>query len=178
MTDGQDKVANGAMSGAGGTIAERGVAPSVGGAIVVFPIVSGAVILISATAVVAAMVALGLGYGLGAWKQSELSTLGAAISLIGGLAGLFPVWFLSRQSLQAGAMGFMAGIVIRLVICGTAVLIARGMMESTRDARFFSIWVAGWYLALLAIEVKLLSSYLSKAGRAAAASGQTPTPDS
>lgn len=76
------------------------------------------------------------------------------------IVGLLPVWWFSRKSLQGAAMGFMAGMLLRMAVCGIAIVVG-GRMEGV-SSQAWSLWVAGWYMYVLTVEVSLVGRYLAR----------------
>ncbi len=91
--------------------------------------------------------------------QAEASLLAAVLCAVASVLSLLPVWWLSKQSLQAGAMGFFVGMMIRMILCGAAALMA-GSWLAQREASQFSMWIAGWYLVTLVLDVWLVGKYV------------------
>ena len=125
----------------------------------VFPIVKASLTLIVVVLAVAACV-----YGLldGVFhleSQARPSMVGAFISLVVGLSGFVPVWLMSQKSAHGGAYGFMVSILVRCVVGFAAVAWLRWGAGSA-DAQTTLMWVAGWYMLVLAVEVKMISSHV------------------
>lgn len=132
-----------------------------------FPILRAAAWLGLWTVMLAAVVHVVLSLQDATRGFTKLNLLAAAVCGGSGLVGLLPVWWTSRNTPDAGAMGFLAGILFRMFVAGGAVLYAMWGTDWAA-AQTFSLWVAGWYLAVLLIEVKLVSSHVLKyAGPAA-----------
>jgi hypothetical protein len=144
----------------------------------VFPIQRGALTLALTIAVVAAAFYVALG-AVGYPTHARLSTLAAVICGGAGVIGLLPVWSLSRRHPHGAAYGFMAGILFRMVVAGGAVVVAQWVLRMP-DAQPLSMWIAGWYLIVLVVEVKLVSSHVLAAGTAvnATARGVALDPES
>ncbi len=91
--------------------------------------------------------------------------IAAAICAGAGVLGLLPTWLMSRNPAQPGgvvqgaAMGFLAGMLFRMAVAGGVVVVLQFVIRHP-DARPLSMWIAGWYLIVLAVEVKLVSSYV------------------
>jgi len=127
----------------------------------VFPIVKASLTLASVVLVAVAVVFGVLSYALGLTEQAGLSLLGAAISLAIGLTGLMPVWLMSRSSAHGSAYGFMVSILVRVVVGGLAIAWFRfGGGASGGNGEATLMWVAGWYMLVLGVEVKLISSHV------------------
>lgn len=124
----------------------------------VFPIVKASTTLASVVLVAAAAVFGVLSYVLGLTEQAGLSLMGAAVSLVIGLMGFVPVWLLSRGSSHGSAYGFMVSIFVRVVVGGAAVAWLRWGGVSNGEATL--MWVAGYYMLVLGVEVKLISSHV------------------
>jgi len=124
----------------------------------VFPIVKASLTL-TAVLLVSAGVVFGLLMGiLGMPKQAGLSLIGALVSLSIGLSGFLPVWLMSRRSSYGSAYGFLVSILVRCVVGAAAVAWLRwGGVPGTQAA---VMWVAGWYMLVLGVEVKLISSHV------------------
>lgn len=133
--------------------------PAPAGNPVPFPIVRAVAVLGGVVLLVAAGVYLILS-GLGRPVHAEQNLIAAAVCGGAGLVGLLPVWALSRNSSHGAAMGFMAGIVLRLFVAGGVVLGAQ--FQGYEHAQILSLWVAGWYLMVLMIEVKLVAGFALK----------------
>ena len=106
-----------------------------------------------------ALVATGVCLALGYPGQIKLNLLAAAVCGGAGLIGLLPVWLMSRHSAYGAAMGFMAGVMFRMFVAGGIVLYTQWGLH-WESASAFTFWIAGWYLAVLALEVKLVSSHV------------------
>ncbi len=127
----------------------------------VFPIVKASMTLIAVVLVSASAVFGGLAYGLGLTEQAGLSLQGAVVSLAIGLSGFVPVWLMSRNSAQGGAYGFMVSILVRVVVGGLAVAWFRfGGGAEGGHGEATLMWIAGWYMLVLGVEVKLISSHV------------------
>jgi hypothetical protein len=129
-----------------------------------FPIVKASLTL-SAVVLVAAGAVYGVLGGALQWhEQAGLSLIGAFIGLVIGLTGFVPVWLMSRGSSFGGAYGFMVSIVLRVVVGGAVVtwLYMGSGMANAEDAL---MWVAGWYMLVLGVETKLVSSHILAATR-------------
>lgn len=124
----------------------------------VFPIVKAsltltAVLLASAGAVFGLLVGV---FGMDA--QARLSLIGAFVSLGIGLSGFVPVWLMSRRSSYGSAYGFLVSILVRsLVGLGAVAWLRWGGVPGGAGAL---MWVAGWYMLVLGVEVKLISSHV------------------
>jgi len=129
-----------------------------------FPIVKASLTLSTAVLVVAGAM-YGVLAGVMHWyQQAGLSLVGAAVSLMIGLSGFVPVWWMSRRSSFGGAYGFMVSIAVRVVVGGAAVIWLRwGSGLAHGDDAL--LWVAGWYMLVLGIETKLVSSHILAATR-------------
>ena len=125
----------------------------------VFPIVKASLTL---TGVVAAASLVVYGLLIGVLKieaQAQPSLLGAVVSLVIGLSGFVPVWLMSRNSMHGSAYGFMVSIPVRIVVGFAAVAWLR-WGAGIGDAQTLLMWVAGWYMLVLAVEVKLISTHV------------------
>ncbi|MEE9405341.1 MAG: hypothetical protein V3V20_10630 [Algisphaera sp.] len=91
--------------------------------------------------------------------NAKLNLIAAAICGVSGILALIPVWLGSKASTHGGAAGFMAGILVRMALTGGIVLYLQWGTQWPH-ARHLSFWVAGWYLGVLLVEVKLISSYV------------------
>lgn len=107
----------------------------------------------------------------GGWDAQKPYAIYAGL-VCGGAAivALIPVWLLSRKSVQGAAMGFMAGILVRMALCGFAVVWG-GRMEGV-DRMSWSMWIAGWYMLVLVIEVGLVGRYIARAKLAGVTTNQ------
>lgn len=141
----------------------------------VFPVVRAAAVIAGVTLVVA-----GLGYaGLrlaGQPLHADLNLLAAAICGGTGLIALLPVWLGSKQSSHGAAFGFMAGILIRMAVAGGVVMVLTWATDWPH-AVDLSYWVAGWYLLILMVEVKLISSFVTTVAPGAPRYPQFTPPD-
>jgi hypothetical protein len=95
----------------------------------------------------------------GAPGQAEASLLASVLCAAAGVLSLLPTWWLSKQSMQAGAMGFFVGMMIRMILCGSAALLSEHWL-SHAEASQFSLWIAGWYLVTLVLDVWLVGKYV------------------
>lgn len=94
--------------------------------------------------------------------RGDLEPMNHAAALVCGAAGLtslVPVWVLSFRSLSAAALGFLAGTLVRLALCGAAVLAAGHWLDRVASDRF-GLWVAGWYVATLMLDVWLVGAFV------------------
>lgn len=96
---------------------------------------------------------------LGWDEQAGLSFAAAAVSMMIGLVGFIPVWLMSRRSSFGSAYGFMVSIVVRCVV-GMVVVFWLSYGSSMPNAEDAVMWVAGWYLLVLGVEVKLVSTHI------------------
>jgi hypothetical protein len=124
----------------------------------VFPIVKASLTL--ATVLLASSATV---YGLlagvfGLSQQAGDSLIGAMVCLLIGLSGFVPVWRMSRKSAYGSAYGFLVSILVRCVVGGAAV--AWLHYGGVAGAETVVMWVAGWYLLVLGVEVKLISSHV------------------
>lgn len=126
----------------------------------VFPVARAAAVLAGATLVVAGLAYAGLRLA-GQPLHADLNLMAAALCGGTALIALLPVWLGSKQSSHGAAAGFMGGILIRMALAGGAVMFAQWATDWPH-AVFFSYWVAGWYLLTLLIEVKLISSFVTR----------------
>ena len=126
----------------------------------VFPVARAAAVLTGVTLVVVGLTYAGLRIA-GQPLHANLNLLAAAICGGTGLVALLPVWLGSKQSSHGAATGFMAGILVRMMLAGGIVM---GLMWGTDwpHAQSLSMWVAGWYLLVLLVEVKLISSFVTQ----------------
>lgn len=125
----------------------------------VFPVARSVVVLGASTLVLAGLIYAGFTLA-GQPLQANLNLMAAALCGGTGLVALLPVWLGSKQSSHGAAAGFMAGILIRMALAGGAVMYAQ-WATNWPHTQWFSYWVAGWYLAVLIIEVKLISSFVT-----------------
>jgi hypothetical protein len=113
---------------------------------------------------------------------ATLNALAAGLCTVTALLALIPVAALSRAHPHGAAQGFMIGILVRMLTTASVVLVL--IWQNWEHARAFSYFVAGWYMVVLIIEVKLVSSH-ALAHSAAGATGPgidtrshaSPTPD-
>lgn len=124
----------------------------------VFPVRRATATLALAVVIVAGGIYLTLTL-LDAPTHARLNLIAAAVCGGAGLVGLLPVWALSRTHQHGAAYGFMIGILLRMVVAGGAVGLAQWGLKLP-DAQALSLWIAGWYLIVLAVEVKLVSSHV------------------
>ncbi len=124
----------------------------------VFPIVKASLTL-TAVLLVSAGGVFGLLSGVfGMKEQAGLSLIGAMVSLGIGLSGFVPVWLMSRGSAYGSAYGFLVSILVRgLVGAGAVAWLRWGGLPGGEAAL---MWVAGWYMVVLGVEVKLISSHV------------------
>ena len=106
-------------------------------------------------------------------SQAQLSLYGAAVSLIIGLSGFVPVWLMSRKSAHGSAYGFMVSILVRIVVGFSAVAWLR-WGAGIDNAQHLLMWVAGWYMLVLAVEVKLISTHVLAAASPTRMTAETP----
>lgn len=124
----------------------------------VFPLGRAVLWLVGIVAVLAGVV-YGVCVALGSPTGAMLNLMAAGFCGLAGVAGLLPVWFMSKSSPHGGAMGFLTGILFRMAVAGGAVLYLQWATDWPH-AQDFSIWIASWYLVVLMIEVKLVSSHV------------------
>ncbi len=124
-----------------------------------FPIVKASLTLI-VVVMASAAAAYGLLIGLfGFESHGRPCIIGALISLIIGFSGFMPVWLMSRRSAHGSAYGFMISILVRCVV-GIAAVAWLRWGSGMADAQTTLMWVAGWYMLVLAVEVKLISTHV------------------
>ena len=126
---------------------------------IAFPIVKASLTLIVVVLGVAGCVYWLLTGVLGFETQGRPSTLGAFVSLFIGLSGFVPVWLMSRKSVHGSAYGFMVSILVRCVVGFSAVAWLR-WGSGMAGAETTLMWVAGWYMLVLGVEVKLISTHV------------------
>lgn len=129
----------------------------------VFPIVKASLTLAMVVLVVSAAVYGVLAGALGWNQQAQLSLAGALVSLMIGLSGFVPVWLMSRGSSYGSAYGFLVSILVRCVVGGAMVAWLR--WGGVPGGEAVLMWVAGWYMLVLGVEVKLISSHVLAATR-------------
>lgn len=125
--------------------------------VVPFPLGRSSVTL-GALVVLLAAVCLAVLQRLG-WTDHYRYVLIAA-SVCGGSAilSMVPVWILSRKSIQGAAQGFLAGILVRMAICGAAVVILGRVVPAEKTMS--SLWIGGWYMVVLMCELLLVGRYI------------------
>jgi len=101
---------------------------------------------------------------LGWNEQANLSLAAAGVSLAIGLMGFVPVWLMSRRSSFGSAYGFMVSVVVRCLV-GFAAVLWLSLGSSLPNAEDAVMWVSGWYLLVLGVEVKLVSTHILAATR-------------
>jgi len=121
-----------------------------------FPLLKSILWLVG-TVLLLAMAIAGAMAGLGWSDHVWMNEVGAVVCGGAGVVGLIPVWVLSKRLPHGAAMGFLVGILFRMAVAGTVVLVVQ--WSDQPYARFLSYWIAGWYLVVLTIEVKLVSSH-------------------
>lgn len=136
----------------------------------VFPIVKASLTLIVVVLAVAACVYGLLNSVLSFETQARPSMVGAFVSLVIGLSGFVPVWLMSRKTAYGSAYGFLISILVRCVVGFVAVAWLR-WGAGAGDAQTTLMWVAGWYMLVLGVEVKMISSHVLAA---TGASGPMP----
>lgn len=137
----------------------------------VFPIVKASLTLIVVVLGSAACV-YGLLSGVFHFEsQAQPSLVGAFVSLLIGLSGFVPVWLMSRKTAYGSAYGFLVSILVRCVVGFGAVAWLRWGADY-ENTQTLLMWVAGWYMLVLGVEVKLVSSHVL-----AATSASVPMPE-
>ncbi len=96
--------------------------------------------------------------GMGWPVHATQNLIAAGVCGGSGLVGLLPTWVMSRKSRYGAAQGFLVGVVLRMFVAGAVVLAAQ--WGGYEHGRLLGYWVGGWYLAVLALEVKLVSSFV------------------
>ncbi len=124
-----------------------------------FPMAKASATLIAVVAFVGAGAYGLLVYGIGQPAQARLCVMGGAVSLLIGLTGLMPVWLMSGRHAHGSAYGFLISILVRCVVGFLAVAWLR-WGSGLADAETLLMWVAGWYMLVLAVEVKVVSSHV------------------
>lgn len=101
-------------------------------------------------------------------EHVALAFWATVICAAAGVASFVLVAVLDRLKPGGAAYGFMLAMVLRIVICGSAVFIAqaRGV-----DAAF-GYWVAAMYLVMLGLEVAVVGNYVRKINLAAMQAGK------
>lgn len=122
-----------------------------------FPLWRSAGTLVGSAMFPAGLISVGL-HLLGQPVFAQVNLIAAAICGVGGVIGLLPVWFLSKQHRHGAAQGFMAGMLLRVLICAAAYFALQ--WGGYAHAGVLLYFLAGWYLATLLVEVKLISSFL------------------
>ncbi|MCC7408642.1 MAG: hypothetical protein IT442_11270 [Phycisphaeraceae bacterium] len=110
-------------------------------------------------------------------EQAKLSAMTAGICTAAAMLSLLPAGLMFRVSVAAGSMGFLVGTLLRLGLCGAAVLIVPAYLEAGQRGPF-SLWIAGWYLLALAMDVILIGRHLTRLAartRSAAKAGPLET---
>lgn len=110
-------------------------------------------------------------------EQARLSATAAGICVAAAMLSLLPAGLMFRVSVAAGSMGFLVGTLLRLGACGAAVLIVPAYLRPGEQGPF-SLWMAGWYLLALAMDVILIGRHLTRLAsrtRSAAKAGPLET---
>ena len=121
-----------------------------------FPFVRSALILTAAVAVLAG-VAIGALSAIDRPLMAQHCGIAAGVCLVTGLVGLFPVAWLSRQHPHGSAQGFLISILVRMLLTGAVVMVL--IFNRVPGAFPLSLWIGGWYMVVLAVEVRLVSSH-------------------
>lgn len=121
-------------------------------------------LLFVAPVVSAAVLALA-GHLLSGSEDLRRAALAAAVSgLLGGLAGVLPVWMSLGSAPQQFVAGYMGGLMARFAVTGLAALAAYVLLgDLPRMA--FGVWVGGAQLAILAVDTALLLLILRSRSR-------------
>ena len=101
---------------------------------------------------------------LGLDRHARLDAMAALVCGGAGLIGLLPVWLLSRSMAHGAAQGFLIGVLLRMVVAGGVVVAAQWWWKLP-DATALSLWIGGWYILVLMIEVKLVSNHVLRRPR-------------
>jgi len=117
-----------------------------------------AILVLLADVVLVSVVCIGVLRLAGWTHQIRFVVIGATVCGGAAILSLFPVWILSRKSVQGAAQGFLAGILIRMALCGGAVVILGRI--SVEDKAASSLWIAGWYMVVLMCELVLVGRYI------------------
>ncbi|MEM7625159.1 MAG: hypothetical protein AAF333_05975 [Planctomycetota bacterium] len=122
-----------------------------------FPVLRSAGKLLGAAMFPAGLISVGL-HLLGQPVHAQVNLIAAAICGVSAALALLPVWVLSKHHRHGAAQGFMAGIMLRILLCAAAVL-GLQWVGYPHD-RLLIYYAAAWYLVTLVVEVKLVSSFL------------------
>lgn len=121
-----------------------------------FPIIASLAVLLGATLVLGGGSWLAL-VAMGMQGQANWAVWAAAICGGFGLLGLVPVALLDQRMQGGAAFGFLAGMLVRMAGCGAAAIIGTTRMGLPKS---FGYWVAGMYLALLVVELVIVSRHV------------------
>ncbi len=125
----------------------------------VFPIVKASLTL-AVVVGAAALLMFGLLNGVFHFEnQIQPNLIGAGVSLLIGLSGFVPVWLMSRKSAYGSAYGFMVSILVRGIV-GLSAVAWLQYGNGSENAQAAIMWIAGWYMLVLAVEVKLISTHV------------------
>jgi len=122
-----------------------------------FPFVKAAVALIAVVVLLAGAL-LGVLWLLSVDLQMSVECgLAAAVCGLAGLMGLWVIALLERhQGIQGVVFGFLAGMGLRLLICGVAAAGAVALLGGVRVL----LWFGLWYLVVLVVEANAVTSHL------------------
>ncbi|MEO0586451.1 MAG: hypothetical protein AAF078_02315 [Planctomycetota bacterium] len=133
-----------------------------------FPLARSAAVMAAAVLPLAA-VAAGIAVALGEPRLAAEAAITAAGCLVVGVVALLPIVMMIGTQGPAGVVpGFLAGTTLRLIACALFAVAAWRLM----DSKSLPLWVMGWYLVVLIVEVHAVATYNAKA--AAAGADQSP----
>ncbi len=104
----------------------------------------------------------GLCLGVGRADQLQVMLMTAGLCLAAAWIALLPVAWRARHSPSGLVEGFVIGVLLRLGLTGSAVVILGGLRREAPIA--LGLWAVTWYLLLLGVEVVWIKKAVEKAG--------------
>ncbi|MEM6333482.1 MAG: hypothetical protein AAF823_09110 [Planctomycetota bacterium] len=107
---------------------------------------------------------------LGEPRLAAEAALTAAGCLVVGVVALMPIALMVGTQGPAGVVpGFLASTTLRLAACLLFAVAAWRLLDSTS----LPLWVMGWYLVVLVVEVHAVATYNAKAAPTSAPAADT-----
>ena len=93
--------------------------------------------------------------------------------LLVNMIGLLPIWLLGRHDARGMLQGFMLSVFLRMVLSAIGVIVLG--FKTSLGIVPVGLWMAGWYLVLLAVELTIIVKALDRMNSSQSQTSQTTT---
>jgi hypothetical protein len=118
-------------------------------------------------------VAMGVVYAMGRPEQTLPAALTGAGCVLGSLAALEAVRRAAPKGAERLVIATLAGFALRLVGAAAGAVAAMGIFQASKLST--GLWLAGWYLIFLLIDVAILRGFYKMLDPAHPGNGPTPS---